>query len=114
MTKEETIRDMEMALREALATVRPEAHLDWKSMFGGAGYYADGHMFAAWFGNELALKLAEEDRKELLQVSGAVQSQSPQYIEVPPELIRNPKLLEPWVARSIAYVNAVPQKKRKK
>lgn len=114
MSKEDTIRDMEMALREALASVRPDAHLDWKSMFGGAGFYADGRMFAAWFGGELALKLAEEARQELLQVKGAVQAQSPQYVEIPPEFMKNPSLLEPWVERSVDYVNSTPQKKRKK
>ncbi len=114
MTKEDTIRDMEMALREALAAVRPEAHLDWKSMFGGAGFFVDGRMFAAWFGGELALKLPEDARQELLQIKGAVQSQSPQYIEVPHEFMQNPTLLEPWVARSVDYVNSAPAKKRKK
>ena len=48
--KESIIRDMEMALRVALSAVRPDLHLSAKSMFGGAGFFADGQMFAAWFG----------------------------------------------------------------
>jgi TfoX/Sxy family transcriptional regulator of competence genes len=110
--KTERIREMEMALGAALAEVKPDAHLSWKAMFGGAGYYVDGVMFAAWFGLSLALKLPDDARAELLQVKGAAQSQSPQYIEVPPEFLDNPHLLERWVAQSVEYVHAPKQKKR--
>ncbi len=106
----ETIHNMEMALGAALAEVKPDAHLSWKSMFGGAGYYADGVMFAAWFGAGLALKLPEDARAELLQIQGAAQSQSAQYVDVPPAFLADPHLLEPWVERSVAYVNA-PKKR---
>ena len=80
-SKNERIREMEMALGAALAEVKPDAHLSWKAMFGGAGFYVDGVMFAAWFGTGLALKLAETDRVDLLKIPGASQSQSAQYIE---------------------------------
>ena len=110
--KTETIRTMEMALGEALAQVKPEAQLSWKSMFGGAGYFVDGVMFAAWFGGGLALKLSEADRADLLKVEGAAQSQSAQYIEVPAAFLDDTKQLQPWVARSIEYVNAPRKRKR--
>jgi TfoX/Sxy family transcriptional regulator of competence genes len=110
--KQERIREMEMALGAALAEVKPDAHLSWKSMFGGAGYYADGVMFAAWFGAGLALKLGEADRAELLKVEGAVQSQSPQYVEVPPAFEDDPHLLESWVAKSVDFAS-VPKKKKR-
>ena len=113
--KNERIREMEMALGAALAEVRPDAHLSWKAMFGGAGYYVDGVMFAAWFGAGLALKLAETDRADLLKVAGAVQSQSAQYIEVPSTFLDDPHLLEAWVERSADFVSAPkPRKPRKK
>ena len=110
--KIERIRDMEMALGAALAEVKPDAHLSWKLLFGGAGYFVDGVMFAAWFGAGLALKLAEADRAELLKIAGAVQSQSAQYIEVPPAFVDDPHLLETWVERSVEYVRATKKKKR--
>jgi TfoX/Sxy family transcriptional regulator of competence genes len=108
----ETIRTMEVALGAALAAVQPDARGSWKSMFGGAGFYVDGVMFAAWYGNSLALKLPEDARGELLAVDGAVQAQSPQYIEVPLRFLDDPHLLEPWVARSVAYVKAPKPRKR--
>jgi TfoX/Sxy family transcriptional regulator of competence genes len=113
--KNERIREMEMALGAALAEVQPDAHLSWKAMFGGAGYYVDGVMFAAWFGAGLALKLAEANRAELVKIDGAVQSQSQQYIEVPPTFLDDPHLLETWVKRSVDFVSVPkPRKPRKK
>lgn len=105
-TKQEAIRRLEMALGAALAAVKPEAHLSWKAMFGGAGFYVDGVMFAAWYGNSLALKLPEDARASLLETDGALQAQSPQYIEVPLPFLDDTHLLEPWVERSVDYVQA--------
>jgi TfoX/Sxy family transcriptional regulator of competence genes len=113
-SKNERIQELAAALSTALAAVQPEAHLDWKAMFGGAGFYVDGTMFAAWYGASIALKLPEDARAELLRVDGAVQAQSPQYVEVPPAWIEDTRALEPWVARSIAYVKAAKPKKRKR
>ncbi len=111
-SKNETIREMGLKLGEALAAVRPEARLEWKAMFGGAGFYADSVMFAAWFGASLALKLPEDARAELLRVAGAAQAQSPQYVEVPPAWLDDPRLLAPWVERSVAYATAAKPRKR--
>jgi TfoX/Sxy family transcriptional regulator of competence genes len=107
------IRDMEMALRVALANIRPEAHLSWKSMFGGAGFFVEGRIFAAWFGAELALKLPKDAADELLAQGGASPTESASYTEVPEAFLDNPHLLEPWVARSVDYVmNQSVKKKR--
>lgn len=106
------IRELEVALGAALAAVKPDVHLSWKAMFGGAGFYADGVMFAAWFGAGLALKLPEDKRAELLRVEGALQAQSPQYIEVPHAFLDDPRLLEAWVKISVDY--ATISKKRRK
>jgi TfoX/Sxy family transcriptional regulator of competence genes len=106
MDKAAIIKNMEIALGEALLNIDPNAHLDSKSMFGGAGFYVDGRMVAAWFGRGLALKLAEADRGELLKVEGASPTQSKQYVEVPAHFLDNPDVLAPWLARSIGYVKS--------
>jgi TfoX/Sxy family transcriptional regulator of competence genes len=111
--KEARIRDMEMALRVALANARPEAHLSWKSMFGGAGFFVDGRIFAAWFGEGLALKLPEDAAHDLLAEGGAVPTESSSYTEVPDTFLDNPDLLQPWVARSVDYVLNLPVKKKR-
>lgn len=113
-TKESIIHDMEMALRAALANVAPDAVLEYKWMFGGAGFYAYGRMFAAWYGAGLALKLPEDGIRDLLAIKGAKRTESPHYIETPHSFLDNTALLEPWVIRSLNYVRSLPEKKRKR
>ena len=104
---DERIRDMEMALRVALANERPEASFYQKKMFGGAGFWVDGLIFAAWFGESLALKLPPDAREALLAIPGTVaRTEMGAYVEVPPEWIDDPAQLEPWVARSVDFVKA--------
>lgn len=101
-------------LREALLSVKPEATLTPKRMFGGAGFYADGLMFAAWFRSDsLALKLAEADREALLQMGGTQQPMPP-YIDVPPAWLEDSDTLAQWVRKSLDYVATLPPKKAKK
>ena len=114
MTKEDTIRTMEMALREALADYEPTLTLSVRNMFGGAGFYANGMMFAAWYGNGLALKLPDDARAELLRTSGALAAQSPQYVEVPPAYLEDPSLLRPWAVRSVDYARRQPPRPRRR
>jgi TfoX/Sxy family transcriptional regulator of competence genes len=97
------IRAMEMALRAALAEVRPDADLTVKSMFGGAGFWVNGRFFAAWFGGGLALKLPEDARRALVEVGGVQAVESRQYAEVPEAFLDDPALLAPWVAQSVDY-----------
>jgi TfoX/Sxy family transcriptional regulator of competence genes len=98
---------MEMALRVALASARPEASLYRKRMFGGAGFWVDGVIFAAWFGESLALKLPPEAREELLAIPGTVaRADMGAYVEVPPAWIDEPSQLQAWVALSVDFVKA--------
>ena len=84
-----------------------EINLSWKRMFGGAGYYANGNMFAAWFrGERFALKLPEDEREELLQIGG-VQAMAKQYIEVPPSFLTDCLLLAEWTKKSIDYAETL-------
>jgi TfoX/Sxy family transcriptional regulator of competence genes len=113
--KQMRIKQLENALCDAFLGVKPDTGVTVKAMFGGAGFYADGSMIAAYFGEGLALKLPEDAQTELLTIDGAKRSQSASYIEVPEAFIRDPKLLEPWVERAFAYVSkqSKPAKRRK-
>jgi TfoX/Sxy family transcriptional regulator of competence genes len=103
--KDARVRDMEMALRAALSNVQPNADVTVKKMFGGAGFWVNGVIFAAWFGGALALKLPPEAAAELRAIPGAVdRSEMGKYVEVPPTWSDDPALLQPWVARSVAFV----------
>lgn len=110
--KQARIDEMANALRAALSVVRPDAHLTWKSMFGGAGFFVYGKIFAAWFGEGLALKLPDDERKHLLKIAPSPPTLSPQYTEVPQAFLDDPRLLEDWVAKSVSYAIA-PRKRGK-
>ena len=110
------IESIETALQEAILNVRPEVVLDYKRMFGGAGYYADGKIFAAWFGNKdsrFSLKLSEEDAEELLQLPDTQRGMMGSYIEVPASWLHDVDKLAPWVEKSLDFIASLPAKKKK-
>ena len=111
--KKKMIARMELVLKALLLKLKPEAELTSKAMFGGAGFFVDSVIFAAWFGDGLAIKLPEGEREALLRVAGTKESQSKAYVEVPPLFLDEPALLEPWVERSVAYVHQPKPRKRK-
>lgn len=98
------IAEFDQAIHAALATARPGTSLTSKSMFGGAGWYADGVFFAAWFGESLALKLPEAQREVLLD-QGWGTNWSREYIEVPPPLLDEPDVLGEYLLDAIAYAS---------
>lgn len=111
MTDQETAQHFADILQDAILEVDPNINFHWRRMFGGAGYYANGRFFAAWFrGETFALKLPENERKALLDVEGAQEHGS--YVEVPNAFLTNISLLAEWVEKSIAYAKSLPVKKK--
>jgi TfoX/Sxy family transcriptional regulator of competence genes len=101
-------------LRDALSDLRPDDPLVVKKMFGGAGFYVDGVMFAGWFGRDtgVALKLPPDDVEELLSLGGQpTPMPGGSYVEIPDHMAADPRLLVPYVERSIEFAKA---KKRRK
>ncbi|MBZ0296454.1 MAG: TfoX/Sxy family protein [Anaerolineae bacterium] len=114
MTDQETAQQFADILQDAILEIDPNIHFRWQRMFGGAGYYANGTMFAAWYGHEsVALKLSKPDREALLQMPGA-QEGSKQYIEVPLTFLDDIPLLAEWVAKSIAYAESKAATKKRR
>ncbi|MBI5666833.1 MAG: TfoX/Sxy family protein [Chloroflexi bacterium] len=109
--KAETVERLERALQDALMSLEPDKVVLSRSMFGGAGFFIDGRMVAAWFGGGLALKLPDDARRELRTLAGAKPTQSAQYIEVPGAFVDDPDLLVPWLEKSLAYVRSQPARK---
>lgn len=112
MAVPEDIRRWEYALTAAMAEIQPPASLEVRLMFGGAGFYADGRIFAAWFGQgNVALKLSEAEGKNLIEKGGKT-SQARLYIEVPEALLNDLVQLSLWVEKSVRYVRSLPSKRR--
>ena len=112
--KAQRITELTTALQDAVQRVEAGTEITAKRMFGGAGYYADGLLFAMWYGEGLALKLAEEDRETLMEIPGAATAQNPANIETPESFLSQPQLLAPWVQRSLAYVRSKKSSLRSK
>ena len=116
MDDKTVIENIEKTLQETLLNVKPGTMLDYKRMFGGAGYYADGRIFAGWFGkgnDSIALKLSPEDGEALLKVAGTKTGMMPSYIDIPASMLNDVDKLSPWVEKSLSYVASLPEKKKK-
>jgi DNA transformation protein len=77
-----------------------------RKMFGGAGVYADGAMFAIAMGDELYLKVDEESRAEFEELgSGPFTPNERQTIRsfygVPAEVASDDAELAAWAHRAI-------------
>lgn len=101
-------------LQDAVLEVDPTIHFTWKRMFGGAGYYVNGKLFASWYRDEqLAMKFATADHAALLEIEGAAMANK-QAVDVPEAILTDGTALAAWVAKSIDYVASLPEKKKKK
>ncbi len=95
--------------------VPDDARIAIKPMFGNIGAFVNGNMFMGLFGSDIGVKLAEEDQETLLQVGGGPfgPRERPMggYVTLPPET-SEPEARQ-WIATSLAYVAALPAKKKK-
>lgn len=113
MTDQETAQKYAAILQDAMLEIDPTINLNWKRMFGGAGYYANGEFFAAWFrGESIALKLPEQARADLLQIEGSKEV-GRHYVEVPPAFLDDVAVLAGWVSKSIDYASSLPGRRSK-
>jgi TfoX/Sxy family transcriptional regulator of competence genes len=90
-----------------------------RQMFGFPCAFANGQMFLHLFGDELVLRLADDDRAAFIAATGAAPfTPSPgrgmrEYVVVPAAVARSAAELEPWVAKALAHVRTLPPKEPK-
>ncbi len=90
-------------------TVRP--------MFGNLAAFVNGNMFLALLGSDVAVRLSEEDRAELLAEEGAAPFEPmpgramKEYIVLPGDWRAARDRAEAWVERSLGWTAALPAKK---
>ena len=91
-----------------------------RPMFGNVAGFLNGNMFIGVFGNDLLLRLSEEDRAQLLQEEGAAIFEPmegrpmKEYVQIPRTWRDEPDRVRGWVARSVEWVGDMPEKKPKK
>ena len=96
------------------------------SFFGGTqptspelAAFVNGNMFFCLLGDDVAVRLPEDERIDLLKNEGTSQFEPPhgrpmrEYITVPSVWQEEPEKLEEWVIRSFCWVSEMPEKQPK-
>ncbi len=87
-----------------------------RPMFGNRAGFVNGNMFLALLGQDVAVRLPEEDREELLREEGAAPFEPAkgrpmkEYVVLPAGWRRTPAKARAWVERSLEWVASMPPK----
>lgn len=107
------------APQELVATFNAVLPLDHRvqprKMFGYPCCFVGGHMFMGLFQDRMMVRLAPDDRLELVAKGGAIFEPMPgrpmkEYVVLPPSVLENQKALRDWVARSLSYGTSLTPK----
>jgi TfoX/Sxy family transcriptional regulator of competence genes len=95
--------------------VADDARVAVKPMFGNLGAFVNGNMFMGLFGSHVGVNLPEADRAALSEAGGGPfgPEERPMggYLTLP--AAQSADEAQRWVAASLAYVAALPPKKKK-
>jgi len=87
-----------------------------RPMFGNLAAFLNGNMFLCLLGSEIALRLSDSDRHELLKEEGAsifeVVKGRPmkEYVTIPKGWQTEPQRIRRWLDRSVEYAGRLPPK----
>ena len=102
-----------------MTVVPDDPRVSVRPMFGNLAAFVNGNMFFCLLGDDVAVRLPEEDRGDLLTHEGASQFEPlhgrpmREYITIPSVWQEEPEKLEEWVIRSFSWVSAMPEKQPK-
>jgi TfoX/Sxy family transcriptional regulator of competence genes len=107
--------------KEFFRSILPDDHgITIRPMFGNISAFVNGNMFAGLFGNDLFVRVSEENRKELLDKKGASLLEPmrgkpmKEYVVIPKAWRNQPETVRLWVTRSLDWTSRLPPKKTKK
>ena len=89
-------------------------------VFGNDAAFVNGNMFLGLWGNDLFLRLSDDDRKELLKNEGATNFEPMKgkpmkgYTLTPRTWKTQPQTVRRWVTRSLEWASGLPAKKAKR
>ena len=88
-----------------------------KPMFGNLGAFVNGNMFCGLFGSAVGVKLADDDRAQLLADGGGpfgpAERPMAGYVSLPAGWREQPAKAAPWVARALDHAGTLPPKVKK-
>ncbi len=105
------------ALVQQFATAMQDFPMaEQRKMFGYPSAFVNGQMFASLFGDNLIMRLSEEDRARFITehqtklfepVPGRPMKE---YVVVPDAIVQSPAQLGKWLKRAAAYAQSLPPK----
>ena len=87
-----------------------------RPMFGCPAYFVNGNMVAGAHQDSIILRLASEDRAELLAQPGATPftpmpgRTMKEYVAVPPAIHESEEAFGPWIEKALEYTASLPPK----
>jgi TfoX/Sxy family transcriptional regulator of competence genes len=86
-----------------------------RPMFGQLSAFVNGNMFMGIFGEDVLMRLPEEDRAELTAAGGGPFEPMPgrpmrEYVVLPPAWRDDPERIRRWAARALDHAEELPPK----
>lgn len=95
--------------------------VDKRSMFGCPAWYSGNNWMGGVHEDNILIRLAEEDRREVLEKWPGARIFEPrpgrkmrEFVILPRELLADAPQLDGWLRLSMAYTAALPPRKKKK
>ena len=110
-------RPSEKAKEAFRALVPDDAAVSLRPMFGNLSSFVNGNMFAGLFGDDLFVRLADEDLERVRKQGGRDFEPMPGrvmkgYVFVPRTWQQKPAEARAWIAKSLAWSRRLPAKKK--
>jgi TfoX/Sxy family transcriptional regulator of competence genes len=105
--------------KDFLASVVPDhPAVTIRPMFGQLSAFVNGNMFMGIYGDDVLVRLPEEDRQKVFAAGGRVFEPMPgrpmrDYVLLPAAWRDDPKRVREWAARSLDHADELPPKKPK-
>jgi TfoX/Sxy family transcriptional regulator of competence genes len=108
------------AIAEHLESAVSRFHPEKRKMFGHPVHFINGNMFAGVFGDDIFIRLREDDKRRLLAENDEVSMFEPiagrpmrEYVVLPESIHGDSQELNQWLERSFRFVRSLPPKEKK-
>jgi TfoX/Sxy family transcriptional regulator of competence genes len=106
----------EQSINYFKSIVPDDYRVSTRPMFGNLAAFVNGNMFMGLYGDEIFVRLAEEDRPQLMEEKGAsvfapvAGRMMKEYIVLPQAFRKDPEKIAGWVNRSLEWCLTLPPK----
>lgn len=104
-------------MKQFFAAVMPgDPHIHIRPMFGNLAGFINGNMFVGLYGQQIFVRLPEDERTRLMEQEGAALfSPMPgkpmkEYVTLPEEWRDEPGKITAWIEQSLQWAGGMPEK----